>query len=107
MAKLNPLKKWRTVAQVAEQCKVTSQAIRDAIKAGKIEAWPVGESILIHKDQIPLFEKTRQRKFHQVAEGRYRVDYSPARGRRKATVKSDAKSVEKPVTEVKPLDLGS
>ena len=101
MAKSNPLKKWRTVAQVAEQCKVTSQAIRDAIKAKKIEAWPVGESILIHKDQIPLFEKTRQRKFHQVAEGRYRVDYSPARGRRKATVRSDAKGIEEPAVEAK------
>lgn len=62
MAKLNPLKKWRTVAQVAEQCGVTPQAIRDAIKAGKIEAWPVGEYLLIYRDQIPLFEKTRIRK---------------------------------------------
>lgn len=84
MSKSNPLKKWRTVAQVAEQCKVSPQAIRDAIKAGKIEAHSVGEYLLIHKDQIPLFEKTRQRKLHQVAEGRYRVDYLPTRGRRKA-----------------------
>ena len=35
MLKSNPLKKWRTVAQVAEQCGVTPQAIRDAIKVGK------------------------------------------------------------------------
>ncbi len=86
----NPLKKWRTVAQVAEQCKVSPQAIRDAIKAKKIDAWPVGEYLLIHKDQIPLFEKTRQRKFHQVAEGRYRVDYLPTRGRRKAAKGAEA-----------------
>ena len=85
MSKSNPLKKWRTVAQVAEQCKVTPQAIRDAVKTKKIEAWPVGEYLLIHKDQIPLFEKTRQRKFHQIGEGRYKVGYVPARGRRKTT----------------------
>lgn len=83
VARSNPLKKWRTVAQVAQQCRVTSQAVRDAVKAGKIEAWSVGEYLLIHKDQIPLFEKTRQRKFHQVANGQYRVEYLPARGRRK------------------------
>ena len=78
--KSNPLKKWRTVAQVAEQCGVTSQAIRDAIKAGKIEAWPVGENLLIHKDQVPLFEKTRIRKIRQVGDGKL-----PARGRRKTS----------------------
>ncbi len=83
MSKSNPLKKWRTVAQVAEQCKVSPQAIRDAIKAGKIEAWPVGENLLIHKDQIPLFEKTRLRKIRQVGDGKYQMDYLPARGRRK------------------------
>ena len=85
MARSNPLKKWRTVAQVAEQCDVTPQAIRDAIKAKKIEAWPVGDYHLIHIDQIPLFEKTRKREFRQVGEGQYRVDYLPARGRRKIT----------------------
>ncbi len=102
MAKSNPLKKWRTVAQIAEQCHVTSQAIRDAIKAQKIEAWPVGKYILIHKDQISLFEKTRKREFRQVGEGQYWVGYSPARGRRKATVKSsNAKGVEEPAVEAK------
>ena len=85
--KSNPLKKWRTVAQVAEQCGVTSQAIRDAIKAGKIEAWPVGENLLIHKDQVPLFEKTRIRKIRQVGDGKFKMDYLPARGRRKASPK--------------------
>ena len=45
--KSNPLKKWRTVAQVAEQCKVTPQAIRDAIKAGKIE-FRVEKTGIIH-----------------------------------------------------------
>jgi predicted transcriptional regulator len=83
MPKSNPLKKWRTVAQVAEQCGVTPQAIRDAIKAKKIEAWPVGDYLLIHNGQIPLFEKTRKREFRQVGEGRYKVGYLPARGRRK------------------------
>lgn len=83
MSKSNPLKKWRTVAQAAEQCNVTAQAIRDAIKAGKIEAWPVGEYLLIHKDQIPVFEKTRIRKMRQVADGKFKMDYLPARGRRK------------------------
>lgn len=85
MSKSNPLKKWRTVAQVAEQCGVTPQAIRDAIKAGKIEAWPVGENLLIHRDQIPLFEKTRIRKIRQVGDGKYKMDSLPDRGRRKAT----------------------
>ena len=99
MANSNPLKKWRTVAQVAGQCGVSSQAIRDAIKARKIEAWPVGEYILIHKDQIPLFEKTRKREFRQISEGRYRVGYSPARGRHKISVASNVKSVEKPAVE--------
>ena len=84
MLKANPLKKWRTVAQVAEQCGVTPQAIRDAIKAKKIEAWPIGDYLLIHNDQIPLFEKTRKREFRQVGEGQYKVGYLPARGRRKA-----------------------
>jgi excisionase family DNA binding protein len=88
MAKSNPLKKWRTVAQVAEQCGVTSQAIRDAIKAGKIEGWPVGENLLIHKDQVPLFEKTRLRKIRQIGDGKFKVDYLPARGRRKASHQS-------------------
>lgn len=86
MSRSNPLKKWRTVAQVAEQCGVTSQAIRDAIKAKKIEAWPVGEYLLIHKDQVPLFEKTRLRKIRQIGDGKFRVDYLPARGRRKESV---------------------
>lgn len=86
MSKSNPLKKWRTVAQVAEHCGVTPQAIRDAIKAGKIEAWPVGEYILIHKDQIPFFEKTRIRKMRQVGDGKFRMDYLPARGRRKTAL---------------------
>lgn len=63
--KSNPLKNWRTVAQVSKDCGVTPQAIRDAIKAGKIEAWPVGEYLLINRDQIPLFEKTRIRKMTQ------------------------------------------
>jgi hypothetical protein len=76
--KSNPLKKWRTVAQVAAQCSVTSQAIRDAIKAGKIEAWPVGEFLLINKDQISLFEKTRIRKMSQVSDGKYKMEYLPA-----------------------------
>ena len=84
MLKSNPLKKWRTVAQVAEKCNVTSQAIRDAIKAKKIEAWPVGDYLFINIDQIPLFEKTRKREFSRVGEGQYRVSYLPARGRRKA-----------------------
>ena len=84
MSKLNPLKKWRTVAQVAEQCGVTPQAIRDAIKARKIEAWPIGDYLLIHSDQIPLFEKTRKREFRQVGDGKFKVDYIPARDRRKA-----------------------
>ena len=83
MSKSNPLKKWRTVAQVAEQCKVSPQAIRGAIKAGTIEAWPFCENLLIHKDQIPLFEKTRLRKIRQVGDGKYQMDYLPARGRRK------------------------
>ena len=81
--KSNPLKKWRTVAQVAEQCGVTSQAIRDAIKAGKIEVWPVGENLLIHKDQVPLFEKTRIRKIRQVGDGKFTIDTLPARGHRR------------------------
>lgn len=85
MPKSNPLKKWRTVAQVAEQCGVSPQAIRDAIKAEKIKAWPVGEYLLIHKDQVPLFEKTRLRKIRQVGDGKYKMDYLPARGRRKAS----------------------
>ena len=84
MLNSNPLKKWRTVTQVAEQCGVTPQAIRDAIKVGKVEAWPVGKYLLIHKDQIPLFEKTRLRKMRQVGDGKFKVDYLPARGRRKA-----------------------
>lgn len=84
MSKPNPLKNWRTVAQVSKHCGVTPQAIRDAIKAGKIEAHSVGEYLLIHKDQIPLFENTRVRKLRQVADGRYRIDTLPARGRRKA-----------------------
>ena len=83
MLRSNPLKNWRTVAQVAKHCGVTPQAIRDAIKAGKIEAWPVGEYLLINRDQVPLFEKTRVRKLRQVAEGRYRIDTLPARGRRR------------------------
>ena len=99
MANSNPLKKWRTVAQVAEQCGVSPQAIRDAIKAKKIEACPVGEYILIHKDQIPLFEKTRKREFRQVSEGRYRVGYLPARGRRKVSTGSNAKGVEESAVE--------
>lgn len=84
MARSNPLKKWRTVAQVAQQCGVSPQAIRDAIKAEKIRAWPVGEYLLIHRDQVPLFEKTRLRKMRQVGDGKFKVDYLPARGRRKA-----------------------
>ena len=88
MAKSNPLKKWRTVAQVAEKCDVTPQAIRDAIKAKKIEAWPVGDYLLIHIDQIPLFEKTRKREFQRIGEGQFRVVTSPARGRRKAASKA-------------------
>ena len=83
MSKSNPLKNWRTVAQIADQCAVSPQAIRDAIKAGKIEAWPVGEYLLIHRDQIPLFEKTRIRKMRQVGDGKFKVDYLPARGRRR------------------------
>ena len=101
MGKSNPLKNWRTVAQVAEQCAVSSQAIRDAIKAKKIEAWPVGEYILIHKDQIPLFEKTRKREFRQVSDGQFRVGYSPARGRRRAGAASGAKNVEGPAAWTK------
>ena len=89
-AKLNPLKNWRTVAQIAKQCGVTPQAIRDAIKAGKIKAWPVGEYLLINKDQIPLFEKTRKREFHKVGEGQFRVVTSSARGRRKASSGAEA-----------------
>ena len=88
--KSNPLKKWRTVAQVAKQCGVTPQAIRDAIKVKKIEAWPVGDYLLIHKDQIPFFEKTRKKKLHEVSEGRYRFDYLPARGRRKTIQKESS-----------------
>ena len=88
--KSNPLKKWRTVAQVAKQCGVTAQAIRDAIKAKKIEAWPVGDYLLVHIDQIPLFEKTRKREFRQIGDGRYRVVASPARGRRKAGQQEDS-----------------
>lgn len=65
--KRNPLENWRTVAQVARQCTVSSQAIRDAIKARKIEAWPLGEYTLIHKDQIPIFKKTRNVKWEQVS----------------------------------------
>lgn len=84
MAKSNPLKNWRTVAQVSKQCGVTPQAIRDAIKASKIEAHSVGEYLLIHKDQIPLFEKTRIRKMKQVGDGKYKLEVLPARGRRKS-----------------------
>ena len=82
MRKTNPLKNWRTVSQFAKQCNVTPQAIRDAIKVGKIEAWPVGESTLIHKSQIPLFEKTRKVKWEQVDEGRFKRELVPALGRK-------------------------
>ena len=82
MAKKNPLKNWRTVSQVAKQCDVSAQAIRDAIKAKKIEAWDVGEYTLIHKDQMPLFEKTRKVKWEQIAEGHFKVERVPARGRK-------------------------
>lgn len=82
--KSNPLKNWRTVAQVSKHCGVTPQAIRDAIKAGKIEAHLVGEYLLIHKDQIPLFEKTRIRKMTQVGDGKFKLEVLPDRGRRKA-----------------------
>ena len=99
--KSNPLKKWRTVAQVAEQCGVTSQAIRDAIKAGKIEAWPVGENLLIHKDQVPLFEKTRIRKIRQVGDGKYKIDSLPARGRRKASQQGPAGGEGRVLDQVK------
>ncbi len=88
MSKLNPLKNWRTVAQIAQQCGVSPQAIRDAIKAKKIKAWPVGEYLLINRDQVPLFEKTRLRKIRQVGDGKFKVDYLPARGRRKKTMDS-------------------
>lgn len=87
MSKSNPLKKWRTVAQIAAQCNVTAQAIRDAIKVGKIQAWPVGEYILIHKDQVPLFERTRLRKIRHVGGGKYRIERLPARGRPKSMQK--------------------
>ena len=80
MRKSNPLKNWRTVSQFASQCNVTPQAIRDAIKAGKIEAWPVGESTLIHKSQIFLFEKTRKVKWEAVSQGHYKKGLVPARG---------------------------
>ena len=99
--KSNPLKKWRTVAQVAEQCGVTSQAIRDAIKAGKIEAWPVGENLLIHKDQVPLFEKTRIRKIRQVGDGKYKIDSLPARGRHKASQQGSAGGEGRALDQVK------
>ncbi len=96
--KSNPLKKWRTVAQIAEQCGVTPQAIRDAIKAKKIEAWPVGDYLLIHADQIPLFEKTRKREFQRVGEGQYRVVTSPARGRHKIS-QQGSNGAEAPVLD--------
>ena len=85
MARKNPLKSWRTVAQVASQCNVSSQAIRDAIKAEKIEAWPVGEYTLIHKDQIPVFEETRKVKWDQISEGHFKKELVPARGRKPKT----------------------
>ena len=94
--KSNPLKKWRTVAQVAKQCRVTPQAIRDAIKAKKIEAWPVGHHLLSNIDQISLFEKTRKREFRQIGEGKYRVGYAPVRGRRKAS-QQGSDGAEEPV----------
>ncbi len=83
MPKPNALKNWRTVAQVSKQCGVTPQAIRDAIKAGKIEAHSVGEYLLIHQDQGPLFEKTRLRKIRQVGDGKYKMVSLPAHGHRK------------------------
>jgi excisionase family DNA binding protein len=101
MSKSNPLRKWRTVTQVAEQCGVTPQAIRDAIKAGKIEAWPVGENLLIHKDQVPLFEKTRIRKIRQVGEGKFKMDTLPARGRRKAGPEGPAGAEERVLDHAK------
>ena len=82
MRKSNPLKNWRTVSQVASQCNVTPQTIRDAIKAGKIEAWPVGEATLIHKSQIPLFENTRKVKWEAVSEGHFKRELVPAHGRK-------------------------
>ena len=88
MSKSNPLKNWRTVAQVAQQCGVSPQAIRDAIKAEKIHAWPVGEYLLINRDQVPLFEKTRIRKIRQVGDGKFTIDTLPARGRRKVSHQS-------------------
>ncbi len=71
------------MTQVSKHCGVTPQAIRDAIKAGKIQAWPVGESLLINRDQIPVFEKTRIRKMTQVGDGKFKLETLPARGRRK------------------------
>ena len=98
--KSNPLKKWRTIAQVANQCGVTAQAIRDAIKAKKIEAWPVGDYLLVNIDQIPLFEKTRKREFRQIGDGQFRVVTSPVRGRRKAGQQDDSNSgAEGPVLD--------
>lgn len=82
MRKLNPLENWRTVTQVATQCNVTSQAIRDAIKAGKIEAWSVGEYMLIHKSEIPLFWKTRKVKWEAVSEGHFKRELVPTHGRK-------------------------
>lgn len=96
MSKPNPLRKWRSVAQLAKECQVSPQAIRDAIKAGKIEAWPVGEYLLIHKDQAALFEKTRIRKLRQIGDGKFKLEVLPARGRRRRTA---APSVLKPVAD--------
>lgn len=93
MPKSNPLKNWRTVAQVSKHCGVTPQAIRDAIKARKIEAHSVGEYLLIHKDQIALFEKTRIRKMKQVGDGKYKLEVLPARGRRKSLASSSTGEV--------------
>lgn len=85
MAKSNPLKNWRSVSQFAKLCKVSGQAIRDAIKAGKIEAWDVGEYTLIHKNQISIFEKTRKVKWEQISEGHFKRDLVPDRGRKPET----------------------
>lgn len=101
--KSNPFKKWRSVRQFAKECGVSPQAIRDAIKANKIEAWPVadGEFFLIHRDQVTIFEKTRKRKVSVVSPGRYHFESQPARGRRPGSRKEDKSvNIDPPTTSV-------
>lgn len=56
---MKDLRNWMSISEVANEVKISAQAIYKAIKSGRIKAEKAGYHILIHRDEVLRFIRNR------------------------------------------------